>query len=88
MEESARHIRREDVAVNQIGAETAQEVVGAEECSEDSGRGQAQIQPEQIEGRGPLLGLTAQQCDERDGVTARLHALTERHHLPFRSAHA
>jgi hypothetical protein len=44
------------------------------------------IETDDIERGGPLMKLAASEDDEGDHVTARHHAFSQCHRLPFRSA--
>jgi hypothetical protein len=88
LEQPGCHIRRISVTVNQIGLEGAQKAASLHEASHDARRVLAHIEADEIERGGPLMRLAASKNDERDRMTARRHALPQRHCLAFRSADA
>ena len=78
----------EGMAVQQVGLKAAQKTVGLGQTGEKAGGSLAHLQTNQVERCGPLLGLAGPEHHQRNRVAARGHALGQRHHLPFRPAHA
>jgi hypothetical protein len=72
--------------MDQLRLQDAQNAAGLDEAGQKARRILVRIETYEIEGGGPLMRLAASKDDERDRMTARRHALSQSHRLPFRSA--
>ena len=74
------------MAVDELGLEVAQKAAAFCEAAQKARRILVYIETDDIERGRPLMRLAISEDDERDRMTARHHALSQRHCLPFRSA--